>query len=169
MEAQMNRPVADGRVKCASAILACLTLSAACAPASDFDPDDPAVVAAIDSIVQVALEGSRAADADRVLAMAEGGSDFTFITGDLLLSGLEDIREDFADTYEGVESQSQTILEKRTRLLTPDVAVLTAVSEGTYTDIAGWTSEPVGMGHTIVFVRENGQWRARHAHQSIAP
>jgi uncharacterized protein (TIGR02246 family) len=165
----MKRPMADSRIKCASAIFACVVLSAACAPAPDFDPDDPAVLAAIDSIVQATMEGSRAADADRVLAMAEGGSDFTFITGDLLLTGLEGIRESFEDTYEGVESQSQTILEKRVRLLTPDVAVLTAVSEGTYTDIAGWTSEPVGMGHTIVFVRENGQWRARHAHQSIAP
>ena len=47
--------------------------------------------------------------------------------------------------------------------------IVMAVSEGTYTDIAGWTSEPVGLGTTIVFVRENGQWRARHAHQSIAP
>jgi hypothetical protein len=43
-----------------------------------------------------------------------------------------------------------------------------AVSEGTYTDKAGWTYEPVGIGITVVFVRENGQWRARHAHQSIA-
>jgi uncharacterized protein (TIGR02246 family) len=165
----MKQPVADSRMKFTSAICACAVLSAACAPQSEFDPEDPAVLAAIDSIVQVTLEGSRAADADRVLEMAEGGSDFTFITGDLLLTGLEDIRESFEDTYDGVESQSQTILEKRVRLLTPDVAVLTAVSEGTYTDIAGWTSEPVGMGHTIVFVREKGQWRARHAHQSIAP
>ncbi|MCL7982681.1 MAG: nuclear transport factor 2 family protein, partial [marine benthic group bacterium] len=60
------------------------------------------------------------------------------------------------------------ILEKRIRLLSPDIAVLTAVSEGTYTDKAGWTSEPVGIGHTIIFVRENGTWRARHVHQSIA-
>ena len=55
------------------------------------------------------------------------------------------------------------------RLLSPDVAVVMAVGEGTYTDQAGWTSPPVGMGTTIVFVREDGQWRARHAHQSIAP
>jgi hypothetical protein len=25
----------------------------------------------------------------------------------------------------------------------------------------------VGIGTTLVFVRENGQWRIRHAHQSI--
>ena len=135
---------------------------------ADFNPEDPAVIAAIDSIVQVTIEGSRDADADRVLAMAEGADDFTFITGDLMLTGLETIRQDFEDTYAGVASQTQTVLQKRIRLLSPDVAVVTAVSEGTYTDKAGWTSELVGMGYTIIFVRENGEWRARHAHQSIA-
>jgi hypothetical protein len=48
------------------------------------------------------------------------------------------------------------------------VAVFTGTSEGTYTDKAGWTSDLVGLGHTIIFVREDGKWRAVHAHQSIA-
>lgn len=150
------------------AVIAGAVLLSSCSQPADFDPEDPQVIAAIDSIIQVTMEGSRNVDADRVLAMAEGEGEFTFITGDLMITGLETIREDFEDTYAGVASQAQTILEMRTRLLAPDVAVLTAVSEGTYTDKAGWTSEPVGMGHTIIFVRENGEWRARHVHQSIA-
>lgn len=100
--------------------------------------------------------------------MAEGEGELTFITGDVILTGLETIREAFSATYAGLEGQETTVLESRVRVLSPDVAIVIAVSEGTYTDQAGWTSEPVGMGHTIVFVRENGQWRARHAHQSIA-
>lgn len=150
------------------AVISGAVLLSSCSQPADFDPEDPEVIAAIDSIIQVTMEGSRNVDADRVLAMAEGEGEFTFITGDLMITGLETIREDFEDTYAGVASQAQTILEMRTRLLAPDVAVLTAVSEGTYTDKAGWTSEPVGMGHTIIFVRENGEWRARHVHQSIA-
>jgi len=150
------------------ATIACAVLSASCQPA-DFDPDDPAVVAAIESIVEEAMEGSSNVDADRALAMAEGEGELTFITGDVMLSGLDYIRETFRDTYAGIESQDHTILEKRVRILSPDVAIVIAVAEGTYTDQAGWTSEPVGIGTTIVFVRENGEWRARHAHQSIAP
>jgi len=142
-------------------------LLASCQPAQ-FDPQDPAVTAAIDSIVRVTMEGAAEADVDRVLAMAEGQDDLTFITGDIMLQGLGTIRESFRDTYDGLEAQNQIVLEKRVRLVTPDVAIFTAVSEGTYTDKAGWTSDPVGMGHTIVFVRVNGQWRATHAHQSIA-
>jgi uncharacterized protein (TIGR02246 family) len=146
-----------------------VAISAACQPTAEFDPDDPAVIAAIDSILEEAVEGARAVNADRVLAMAEGEGELTFITGDVMLSGLEYIRERFADTYAGLERQNQTLLEKRVRILSPDVAMVIAVSEGTYTDKAGWTSEPVGMGHTIVFVREDGEWRIRHAHQSVAP
>jgi uncharacterized protein (TIGR02246 family) len=147
---------------------AVLLVSCSQTQTADFDPEDPAAIAAIDSLVQVTMEGSRDVDADRVLAMAEGEGEFTFITGDLMFTGLENIREDFEDTYAGLAGQTQTVLQKRIRLLSPDVAVLTATSEGTYTDKAGWTSEPVGMGHTIIFVRENGTWRARHVHQSIA-
>jgi len=158
------------RIPAAVVTTVCLLGLAACKPApKPFNPDDPAAIAAIDSVVQGAMDGAAAADADRVLAMAEGKGELTFITGDVLLSGLEPIRERFRQTYRGVANQQQTILQKRVRLLSPDVAVVLAVGEGTYTDKAGWTSAPVGIGTTIVFVREDGQWRARHAHQSIAP
>lgn len=152
-----------------AAVAACAIVmlgAVACQPAP-FNPEDPAVLATIDSLLTNAMAGAAAADADRVLAFAEGGGELTFVTGDVLLSGFEPIREQFKRTYSGIERQDQTVLEKRVRLLSPDVAVAMAIAEGTYTDKAGWTSEPVGIGTTIVFVKENGQWRARHAHQSI--
>ena len=157
-------------LKLRTAILSGAVLLASCGQTqtAEFDPEDPVAIAEIEALLETAMEGAREADADRVLAMAEGDAEFTFITGDLMIAGLETIREDFENTYDGLESQSQTIHAMRIRLLSPDVAVMTGVSEGTYTDKAGWTSELVGMGHTIIFVRENGQWRAVHAHQSIA-
>lgn len=148
---------------------AALLVSTGCQPAAQpFNPDDPAVVAAVDSILKHAMGGSATGNADQVLSIAEGGTDFTFITGDVLLSGLEPVRDAFRNTYASIQRQDQVIDQKRVRLLTPDVALLTAAGEGTYTDLAGWTSSPVGIGLTIIFVREGGQWRARHAHQSIA-
>jgi uncharacterized protein (TIGR02246 family) len=146
--------------------LAVSLAAAACRPAP-IDPNDPVITAAIDSIVQSTMTAAAHVDADGVLAMAEGG-DLTFITGDVLLSGLDTIRARFKETYAGLSGQHQTLLEKRVRVLTPDVAIVMAIGEGTYTDKAGWTSPPVGIGTTVVFVREQGQWRARHAHQSIA-
>ncbi len=139
-------------------------LLAACQPR--FDPADPAAIATLDSIVEHAMAGAAAVDADQVLSMAAG--DVTFITGDVMLSGLETLRAAFQETYGGLERQDQTALDLRIRLLTPDVAIVTGVAEGTYTDKAGWTSEPVGIGTTLVFVRQNDQWQVQHAHQSIA-
>lgn len=147
-------------------LVMCAAVLTACQPR--FDPEDPVITAVLDSIANAAREGSAQVDADRVLAMAEGEGELTFITGDVMLSGFEQVHTSFKNTYAGLASQQQTVLEQRIRILSPDVALVMAVSEGTYTDKAGWTSEPVGIGITVVFVRENGQWRARHAHQSIA-
>lgn len=131
-----------------------------------FDPDDPVAIAAIDSIVQSMMAGARGVNADQVLSAA--APDVTFITGDVMLTGLETLRARFEETYAGLERQEQTLVDRRIRLVSPDVAIVTAVAEGTYTDKAGWTSDPVGIGTTLVFVRENGEWGVRHAHQSIA-
>ena len=147
-------------------LIACTAALTGCQPR--FDPQDQAITAALDSIMEATMEGAAQVDADRVLAMAEGEGEMTFITGDVMLAGLDVIRTSFKNTYAGLASQQQTVDELRVRILSPDVAMVLAVGEGTYTDKAGWTSEPVGLGVTIVFVRENGQWRARHAHQSIA-
>lgn len=147
-----------------------VVVAAGCQPAEPVvNPDDPAVVAAIDSIMEQVRAGAAAVDADRVLAPAEGAGEFTFVTGDVALAGLDPIREQFRKTYGMLERQDQTILERRIRVLSPTVAIVYAVGEGTYTDKAGWTSEPVGLGYTLVFVREGGEWRIRHAHQSVAP
>lgn len=146
-------------------------ISAACQPTAEaeFDPNDAEVIAAIEAVLQEAMEGARSVDADRVLAVAEGEGELTFITGDVLLAGQDYIRDTFAETYAGLERQDQTIIAKQVRVLSPDVAIIVAVSEGTYTDQAGWTSDPVGMGHTVVLVREDGRWTVRHVHQSVAP
>ena len=148
---------------------ACAILLAGCqAKPATFDPEDPVELAALDSLVAVAMAGAESADADRVLAFAEGPGEFTFTTGDVMLDGLASIKESFRSTYAGLTRQEHQIHAKRIRLLSPDVAILTAVGEGTYTDKAGWTSNPVGLGLTVVFVKQDGKWQARHAHQSVA-
>ena len=153
------------RLQAACSIGAILLLTSC--QTSSFNPEDPEIIAAIDSVLQSTMAGAAAADVDQVLAAAEGEGELTFITGEVMLSGIETIRARFEDTYAAIQSQHQDVVEKRVRILSPDVALVLAIGEGTYTDNAGWTSEPVGIGTTLVFVRENGQWRIRHAHQSI--
>ena len=139
----------------------------AAAPSAPSAADVAAAEAVIDSLLSVAMEGASTAKADQVMSIAQGAPDFTFLTGDILVSGFEPTREAFARTYASIKGQHQNLLEKKIRLLTPDVAVLMAASEGAYIDSSGTVSEPVGMGLTIVFVRRDGRWVAEHAHQSI--
>ena len=148
--------------------VAVIAALAACAPRpAAVDPNDPVITAVIDSLLRQALDGAQKVDADRVAAVA--ADSLTFVTGDVILAGLQPIRERFRQTYSHLQRQDQTVLEKRVRVLSPDVAIAIVTAEGTYTDRAGWTSPPVGLGTTLVFVRENGQWRAQHVHQSVVP
>ncbi len=149
-------------------VVSCLS---ACAPQSsqNFDPNDPAVMAVIDSLMNNALQASREVDPVKVLESMGTGENFTLVTGDVMLRGSEAVAAAFAETYDGLLRQNSTLEQSYTRLLTPDVAVFSAVAEGTYTDLAGWTSEPECLGLTDVFVREDGRWVGRVVHQSIAP
>jgi len=156
------------RIFSAALVMVAFGLSGCRPSAGTVDPNDPAITAAIDSLLSVLMDGAARVDADRVLEPASGTAELTFVTEDVILTGLESIREQFRATYSGLERQDQTLLEKRIRVLSPDVALAILVAEGTYTDKAGWTSAPVGIGTTIVFVREDGQWKIQHAHQSIS-
>lgn len=154
-------------VRLATAALALSALSCRPQPAA-FDPEDPAVTAQLDSAMRKAMAAAAAVDAEQALSITTKGADFTFVTGDVMLVGYDSVLPRFKETYSKLEKQSSEIVESRVRLLSPDVAVVTAISEGTYTDKAGVTSEPVGLGSTIVFVRRDGEWRAVHFHQSVA-
>lgn len=152
-------------------IAACLIALAGCrdSSAASFNPDDPAAVAAIDSVMQTAIAGARSANADQALKIAEGPAEFTFVSGDVMLAGHARIRDTFAKTYTTVKRQDQEILERKVRLIAPDVALYTAVAEGSYTTPSGWKSPLTGLGLTVVLVKRDGRWQAVHAHQSVAP
>jgi uncharacterized protein (TIGR02246 family) len=149
-------------------IAAGLVLTGCQAKSEPFNPVDPVAVAQIDSLMQPVLEGAQTANADKVMSFADAQGDFTFVTGDMMLSGVPEIREDFRATYTNVARQDHKIVSRRIRLLTPDVALYTVVGEGTYTDKTGWTSPPVGLGLTVVLVKKDGRWQGEHAHQSVA-
>ena len=159
--------IARSALRLAGAALALSALACQPKPAA-FNPEDPAVKAQIDAAVRQSMAGAAAVDAEKALAVSTKDKDFTFVTGDVMLVGYEEILSRFKETYSTLEKQHTEITTSRVRLLSPDVALVTAVGEGTYTDKAGFTSEPVGLGATLVFVRTNGEWRVAHFHQSVA-
>ena len=156
-------------------ILAALVTAAACSqPAAvnpndpEVNPNDPEIVATVEAILDKAVAAAGALDAEGVLAASTRDDSFTFITDDRMFKGYDETLAAFRQTYELLLGQTNKVIEKRTRVLSPDVVLVSAVSEGTYTDDAGFTFPPVGLGSTAVFVRRGAEWRVIHYHQSVA-
>ena len=148
---------------------ACSTPAPAAAPAEAFNPEDPAVTAALDSAVAMARAGADAVDAAATLAPLNAEDNLTFMAGDILIAGKEEILKAFRDTYAQIKAQRHVPVARRVRLLAPDVALYSAVGRGTFQDLSGEISDPVGLGTTAIFVRRDGTWRLAHFHQSVAP
>jgi uncharacterized protein (TIGR02246 family) len=151
------------------AVLATLVLAASCRsqPAA-VNPNDPEIVTAVEAILDTAVDAAAATDAERVLSGTTKDDTFTFITGDRMLKGYDESLAAFRKTYALLQGQTHETVERRTRVLSPDVVLVSAISEGTYTDKTGFTSPPVGLGSTAVFVRRGEEWRVIHFHQSVA-
>lgn len=150
-------------------VLASCTAPAPVVPPPAFDPDDPSVVAAIDSMVALARAGADNVNADEALAPLHPEDSLTFLTGDVLITGKDEILTAFRDTYAQIRRQRHAPITWRVRLLAPDVALFVGLARGTFQDSAGTISDPVGLGTTGVFVRRDGVWRLVHFHQSVAP
>ena len=133
-----------------------------------FNPDDPGVTAVLDSMVSLARAGADAVDADQTMSPLNAEENLSFLTGDVLIAGKEEILKAFRDTYAQIKAQRHVPVARRVRLLAPDVAVYVAVGKGTFQDLSGDISEPVGLGTTAIFIKRDGVWRLAHFHQSVA-
>ena len=163
-----NRRASNTSIRVAAAAVALVCVVGCQSAPPTVNPHDPEIVAAIEQVVAVAMDGATNADAERALSVTTKDDDFTFLTGDTMITGYDQALATFRDTYSMVQKQTSEVIGSRVLVLAPDVVLVTAVTQGTYTDKTGFTSEPVGLGSTIVFVRRNGEWRAVHFHQSVA-
>jgi len=132
-----------------------------------FTSDDPAVTAILDSMVSLARAGADAVDADQTMSPLNAEDNLTFMTGDVLIAGKQEILKAFRDTYAKIKAQRHVPVARQVRLITPDVAVYSAVGRGTFQELSGEISEPVGLGTTAIFVKRDGGWHLAHFHQSV--
>jgi len=118
---------AGGQLSVAAAIV----IAAPCqAQSVAVDPNDPQVVAAVEAILDKAVAAAAAVDADGVLASSTRDDTFTFLTGDTMLKGYDEALAAFRETYALLKGQTNQIIEKRGRVLSPDVVLVATVSEG---------------------------------------
>ena len=150
-------------------VIAVLIVVAGCRPQpASVNPSDPEIIAAVEAVLDKVVAAAAATNAEGVLAASTRDDSFTFITADRMLSGYDQTLRAFRQTYALLQGQSNRIIEKRTRVLSPDVVLVSAISEGTYTDKTGIISPPIGLGSTAVFVRRDSEWRVIHYHQSVS-
>ena len=131
------------------------------------NPNEAEIVATVEAILDKAVAAAGAVDAEGVLSASTRDDTFTFITGDRMFKGYDETLAAFRQTYALLQGQTNQVIERRARVLSPDIVLVSAVSEGTYTDKAGFTFPPVGLGSTAVFVRRGSEWRVIHYHQSV--
>src|SRR5262245_31214886 len=155
----------------ASALFLTACNASAPAPAAAppaFNAEDPAVIAVLDSMVSLARAGADAVNADETMRPLNAEDNVTFMTGDVLIAGKEEILKAFRVTYAQIKALRHVPVARRVRLLTPDVAPCTAVAKDAYQDLAVESSKPVGLGTAAVFIKRDATWRLVHFHQSVA-
>jgi ketosteroid isomerase-like protein len=127
------------------AVLAALVLAAACRPQPvAVNPNDPEIVAAVGAILDKAVAAAAAIDAEGVLSASTRDDTFTFITADRMLKGYDEALAAFRKTYALLQGQTHQIIERRIRVLSPDVVLVSAVSEAPTPTRPGSRSRPWG-------------------------
>ena len=96
-------------------VLAALVMAAACrSQAAAVNPNDPEIVAAVETILDKAVAAAAAVDPAGALSATTRDDTFTFITEDTMLLGDHEALAAFHTTYALLQKQTNQIIEKRT-------------------------------------------------------
>jgi uncharacterized protein (TIGR02246 family) len=113
---------------------------------------------------QMTLAGE-AADADRLFSFMLDTDKGSVIQNGVLMTTRQEALERVRGNLRGISRIQYRWKRQYVKVLSPEVAVLTAEGESTATTTAGETFG-APFAQTVVFVREASGWKAIHAHQS---
>jgi len=150
---------------------AALLLAAGCGSAPPALTDAHRAALA-DSVEQVATQmfaslASRA-DADTILSYFVGGDSLVVAEDGMLFPSYDSLVSALRATWRPGSTFRGSLGEKRVRVLSPDVVVVTAIISGTGADSAG-VETPTRFAWTGVYLRTAGGWKIAARHESSAP
>jgi uncharacterized protein (TIGR02246 family) len=120
--------------------------------------------AVLEVSAQMTLAGE-AVDADRLFSFMLDTDNGSVIQNGVVMVTRQEALERVRSNLRGISRIQYRWKKQYVKVLSPEVAVLTAEGESTATTTAGDTFT-TPFAQTVVFVLEAGSWKAIHAHQS---
>jgi len=120
--------------------------------------------AVLEVSAQMTLAGE-AVDADRLFSFMLDTDKGSVIQNGVVMVTRQEALERVRSNLRGISRIQYRWKKQYVKVLSPEVAVLTAEGESTATTTAGDTFT-TPFAQTVVFVLEAGSWKAIHAHQS---
>ena len=120
--------------------------------------------AVLEVSAQMTLAGE-AVDADRLFSFMLDTDKGSVIQNGVVMVTRQEALERVRSNLRGISKIQYRWKKQYVKVLSPEVAVLTAEGESTGTTTAGDTFT-TPFAQTVVFVLEAGSWKAIHAHQS---
>ena len=120
--------------------------------------------AVLEVSAQMTLAGE-AVDADRLFSFMLDTDKGSVIQNGVVMVTRQEALERVRSNLRGISRIQYRWKKQYVKVLSPEVAVLTAEGESTGTTTAGDTFT-TPFAQTVVFVLEAGSWKAIHAHQS---
>ncbi len=106
-------------------------------------------------------------DFDRLMAQLHNSPETVWGFGGELDHGWDAIYAKYSPLFESLASQTMTITESQTTVVTPDVVCINEVATGFGTDTAGVAGPETTYAILTVWVRRGGEWKALFGHESV--
>ena len=148
-----------------------LVVSAACQPAPTemTEQEISEVAAQVNAINDGFWNAWRDADIERGVSYYYDSPEFTFAIEGELLVGFSEVQEVTRSTYANIASQSITVAESYTTVLSPDLVYLVDRASYAVTDTDGVTGPDTQFVFTALWRNTDGEWKVHHAHLSNPP
>jgi len=108
----------------------------------------------------------REAEVDEVMAYYLDSPSFGFSHVGEMIRSFSEFEELVQSAFAIVESQTITITDTHTTVLSPNVVCVMDRGVYAFTDTAGVTGPEAGFASTIIWILHNAEWKVQHAHTS---
>lgn len=149
--------------------LALVFAAAACQPATtELTEDQKAEIAAeVDSVASDWWAAWAAVEFDRGMSFIDAGPEATWTGDGGTVYTVAEMDRAWRPFFTQLQRQDLTFTDSRTVVLAPDIALTIRAVTFVATDTAGNTRPEFSSVETVVWVKQNGEWKVLLGHESL--